>query len=628
MSLRSPITLILMIVMLLSGCGGGKVTEYSIEQFLDYRIVAGGSFSHDETKLLFTMDSMETFNAWTVPVAGGKPVTLTDSRKAPVFALSYFPDDDRFLFLSDKSARGNYHLYLMDENGDVTDLTPEKKARAVFYGWTRDRKHMIFGSNKRDPRFTDIYLMNVEKMKPKMIFLNDRGYNFGHLSSNMRYMSFSRYRTEHDSQMYIYDRDTGEMKDISRHTGEVHYQPLEFCSESRYLYYLTNSGSEFRYLRRYDLATGESETVETAEWDIVYSYFSYDGKYRMTGINVNGKTEIRIYDETTGERVEIPEAPTGEISNVGFSRSGRYMKYSVNSPHSPNDLYVYDFQTGRHTRVTRAMNPEIDMADLVDAVAVRYRSFDGEVIPAVLYKPKKIRAGDRVPALVYAHGGPGGQSTFRYKALFQYMANHGYVVLAPNNRGSNGYGKRFLSLDDRKHGRDDLQDLIEGKNWLIKTGYVDPERIGIIGDSYGGFLVLSAMAFHPSEFAVGVDLFGIANWIRTLRDLPSYWENYKDAFYREMGYPDKDEEYLRGISPIYHAERITDPLMVIQGGKDNWVLKVEAEEVVDTVKRGGVDVEYMLFEDEGHGFSGKTNRLKAYRGILEFLDRHLKDTKK
>ena len=243
------------------------------------------------------------------------------------------------------------------------------------------------------------------------------------------------------------------MKDISRHTGDVHFQPLEFCSKSGYLYYLTNLGSEFRYLCRYDLATGESETVETAEWDIVYSYFSYNGKYRMTGINANGKTEIRIYKSLTGERVEIPEAPAGEISNVGFSSSERYMKYSVNSTRSPNDLYVYDFQNGRHTRLTSAMNPEIDMDELVDAVAVRYRSFDGEVIPAVLYRPKNIGPGDEVPAMIYAHGGPGGQSTFRYKALFQYMANHGYAVLAPNNRGSNGYGKRFLSLDDRKHGQ-------------------------------------------------------------------------------------------------------------------------------------------------------------------------------
>lgn len=624
MRVRALNVLFLVFMVLVSGCAEKSVKKYTIEQFMGNVNVTGGYFSHDEKKLLATMDESGIFNAYSIPTGGGPAEQLTDSWKHSVFSLSYFPGDDRFLYLSDKGGNEIYHIYLRDEDGVVIDLTPEKKARAVFYGWARNQEYFLFGSNKRDPRYMDVYQMNIKTLTPKMLYLNDSGYNFGWISDDMRYMAFSRILTEHNTEMYIYDRKTGEMRHVSKHEGDIIYNPLEFSRDSKYLYYLTDEDSEFTCLKRYRIASGESETVETADWDILYSYCSWNGKYRVTGINNDGRTEIKVYETATGEVVGLPELPDGVIASVGFSKSERYMRFHVSDSRSTNNIFVYDFDSREYTRLTDSMNPEIDTEDLVDAKIIRYRSFDGEIIPSVYYEPKGVRPGDNIPAIIFVHGGPGGQARVEYSALRQYLVNHGYAVLAVNNRGSSGYGKRFLGLDDRRHGNDDLKDCIEGKKWLIRTGYVDPDRIGILGGSYGGYLVLAALTFTPEEFAAGVDLFGISNWIRTLSSFPSWWENYREALYKEIGNPETDKEYLRSISPLFHADRIVRPLMVLQGANDPRVLKVESDEIVEAIRKNGVVVEYLIFEDEGHGFLKKENRLKGYGAVLEFLDKHLK----
>ncbi len=623
--MKHGITAVLSAVLIsaLAGCGGNKTGRYTIEQFMNNIIVSGGAFSRDESMLLFTTDRTGIFNAYTIPVGGGESTQLTDSRKNSIFALSYFPRDDRILYLSDEGGNEIYHIYMQDEKGAVRDLTPEKNARAIFYGWTYSMNAFVFGSNKRDPKVMDVYMMDMETLEPRMIYLNGEGYNLGAISNDDRYLAFSRVITERDSEMYLYDRKTGETRHVSGHEGEVNFQPNDFSPDSRYLYYLTDEGCEFMYVKRYEIETGGTETVEKADWDIVYSHFSWNGKYRITGINREGSTEIRVYDAASGDTVDLPDLPGGEITSVAFSKSERYMRFYLGSARSPTDIHVYDFQTGRSFRLTNSLNPGIDPADLVDAEIVRYRSFDGEAIPAVYFKPKNIRPGDSIPAIVYVHGGPGGQARKTYSDVVQYLVNHGYAVLAVNNRGSSGYGKRFRGLDDMRHGEDDLRDCIEGKKWLIMTGYVDPGRIAILGGSYGGYMVLAALAFAPEEFAAGIDLFGISNWIRTLRSLPPWSENYRAVMYREMGDPDRDEEYLRKISPLFHADRITRPLMVLQGVNDPQVLKLESDEIVKAARENGAKVEYMVFDDEGHGFLKKKNRIAGYGAILEFLDRHL-----
>ena len=199
---------------------------------------------------------------------------------------------------------------------------------------------------------------------------------------------------------------------------------------------------------------------------------------------------------------------------------------------------------------------------------VRFKSFDGMVVPSIFYKPHSATPQRKAPALVWVHGGPGGQTTKGYSAVIQYLVNHGYVVLGINNRGSSGYGKTFFAADDQKHGKEPLWDCVEGKKYLASLPYVDANRIGIIGGSYGGYMVLAALAYKPEEFAVGVDIFGVANWLRTLESIPAWWEAQRTALYAEIGDPVKQKDMLREISPLFHADKIRKPLLVLQGAND------------------------------------------------------------
>jgi dipeptidyl aminopeptidase/acylaminoacyl peptidase len=602
-----------------------EVKHYTFEQFMDVTSIFGSSFSPDESKILFSSNETGIYNAYTVPVQGGTPTQLTFSENDAVFALSYFPNDNRILYMGDKGGNEIYHLYVREEDGTVKDVTPfGENARAVPYGWSYDLKSYFFGSNKRDQRFMDVYEMDIETFDYKMVYQNDEGYSFGGVSNDRKYMALTETITNHDSEMYLYAFETAELMHLTPHEGDIEYSPEDFSVDSKSLYYLTNDGSEYTYLNRYDIEAGKHETVKTANWDIMYAYFSRNGKYRILGINDDAKTVIEVLETERGKPVKLPKLPLGEITSVRIARSEKLMTFYHSGSRSPNDLYVYDFETRKYIKLTDNMNPEIDQDDLVDARVVRYKSFDGVEIPAILYRPHHIKSGEKVPALVSVHGGPGGQSRIGYRRSLQYFVNNGYVVLEVNNRGSSGYGKTFFKMDDLNHGEGDLDDCVEAKKYLASTGYVDTSKVAIIGGSYGGYMVLAALTFRPDEFAAGVDMFGISNWVRTLESIPPWWEAFREALYKEMGNPETDREYLHRISPLFHAENITRPLMVLQGANDPRVLKVESDEIVEAARANGVPVEYVVFEDEGHGFIKKENQIEGYTAILAFLDKYLK----
>jgi dipeptidyl aminopeptidase/acylaminoacyl peptidase len=302
------------------------------------------------------------------------------------------------------------------------------------------------------------------------------------------------------------------------------------------------------------------------------------------------------------------------------------MAFYVNGDRSPSNLFVYEFASGKLTQLTQSLSPDINPSDLVEAQVVRFKSFDGMVIPSIYYKPHDASATHKLPAIVYVHGGPGGQTRRGYNSQIQYLVNHGYAVLGINNRGSSGYGKTFFAADDRRHGREPLWDCVEAKTWLASLGYIDPERIGIMGGSYGGYMTLAALAFRPEAFKVGIDIFGVANWLRTLQSIPPYWESFRKALYEEIGDPEKDKDMLIANSPLFHADQIRMPLFVVQGANDPRVIKPESDEIVEAVKKNGVPVEYVVFPDEGHGFTKKKNQLEANQKILQFLDKYLAGT--
>jgi len=601
------------------------VKEYTIEQFMNTVRIGGSSFSSDEKSILFHSNKSGIFNVYSVPVTGGAPTQLTSSTKESTFSVSYFPHDARILYTYDRGGNENSHIYVRELNGTERDLTPGEKVKANFLGWSFDRKSFFFSTNERDARFFDIYEMPLDTFKPSLIYKDETGLDFGDISNDRMYITFQKNgASTSDSDVYIYNVNTKDLKNITAHSGDVANSPQVFDVNSKTLYYLTDDKSEYQYVARYNLATGQKDIVEKASWDVFYTYFSRNGKYRVTAVNEDARTKIKIYETATGRLVELPRLPNADITGVNISPSEKLMAFYLNGDRSPSNLYIYDFSTHRATKLTDSLNPEISADDLVDSQVIRFKSFDGLEIPSILYRPTIASAQRKAPTLLLIHGGPGGQTRVGYSALSQYLVNHGYVVLGVNNRGSSGYGKTFYTADDGKHGREPLWDCVEAKKYLATLDYVDQNKIGIMGGSYGGYMVLAALAFKPEEFAVGVDLFGVSNWVRTLQSIPPYWESFRKALYKEIGDPNKDLENLRAVSPLFHADQIVKPLIVLQGVNDPRVIKPESDEIVENIKKRNGIVEYVLFDNEGHGFTKKANEIRAYKAILDFLDRYLK----
>lgn len=602
------------------------VKQYTIEQFMDTVRVGGSSFSADEKSILFHSNKNGIFNVYSISTAGGgeaKP--LTASTKESTYAVSYFPNDARFIYTYDKGGNENSHLYVRRAAGSEKDLTPGEKTKANFIGWSADDKAFYFATNERDARYFDIYKMNIADFSRSLIYRDDAGLNFADISRDEKYIAFTKSNGgTNDSDVHLYNTETKELKNLTEHKGDVANAALTFDPSSRSLYFLTDDRSQFTYSVRYNLATGKRETVDKADWDVSYTYFSQNGKYRVVAFNEDARTKIRIYDTGTNQPIELPKTTSGDITGVDISKSERLMAFYVNGSRTPNDLHIYDFAQKKVTKLTDSLNPQINRDDLVEAEVIRYKSFDGMEIPSILYKPHQASVQKKAPALVWVHGGPGGQTRTNYSAQMQFLANQGYVILGVNNRGSSGYGKTFFTADDGKHGREPLWDCIEAKKYLKSLGYVDENKIGIIGGSYGGYMVLAALAFKPEEFAVGVDIFGVSNWVRTLQSIPPYWESFRKSLYKEIGNPETDLAMLKEVSPLFHAGKIKKPLIVLQGANDPRVIKPESDEIVEAVKKTGGVVEYVVFDNEGHGFTKKVNEIRAYKAIADFLAKHLK----
>jgi len=456
-----------------------------------------------------------------------------------------------------------------------------------------------------------------------MIYQNNDGLDFSGMSDDENYFALSKTVNTNDSDLFIYNSKTKEKIQINENQSANSSQ--DFSKDNSIFYYTTDYGGEFSVLMSYNMETKENIKVLEKKWDISSAYFTKKNKYMVVFVNEDGKNAIEVLDSESMKPIDLPNFEGKSITSVGFSNDQKLMRMYVGGSNAPSDLYTYNFETKEQHQISDVLNKDIDAEDLVTAKVVRFESFDGTIIPAIYYLPHQASAENKVPAMVWVHGGPGGQTRQGFSSLIQYMVNQGYAVLAVNNRGSSGYGKTFYQMDDKNHGEKDLQDCVEGKNWLAGQTEIDGDKIGIIGGSYGGYMTMAALTYTPEEFAVGVNLFGVTNWMRTLKSIPPYWESFRESLYKELGDPySADSTRLKRISPLFHTDKVTKPLIVLQGAQDPRVLQVESDEIVAGVRKNNVPVEYVLFEDEGHGFVKKENQIEANERIVKFLDKYLK----
>lgn len=584
----------------------------------------GLSFSKNNDKLLVTSDSSGVFNA-VVLQDDRKKKMLTDSKRESLYAKSFFPNDDRVLLQGDQGGNEADHVFVLEQSGEIRDLTPGDGLKAEFLGWRTDGGVFYVATNERDAQSFDIYAYDSQSYVRTLIFENNL-MNIGAISPDGLLVALTKQHSNADSDIYLANLSDAEPKlaKITAHEGEVEHRVHTFTPDSSKLVYGTNEFSEYRQAWTYDIGKEERQPLIVEEWDVTYVGYSPTGRYRVSAVNEDAVTKVSIHDSETHRSIGIDGVPNVGLAQFRFGRGDTHVAFVVTTDTLPSDIYIAELPSGRAHLLTSSLPAEIDESNLVDGQIVRYPSFDGLEIPGILYMPTTAGAHALAPAVVFVHGGPGGQSVKRYSATVQYLVYNGYAVLAVNNRGSNGYGKTFSHMDDRDHGGGDLMDVLYARKFLETIELVDSDRVGVMGGSYGGFITLSALAFYPDVFDVGVNLFGVTNWERTLKNIPSWWGARRNAIYSELGDPRTDSERHRRISPLFHTENITKPLYVAQGANDPRVLQIESDEVVAAVRQNNVPVVYVLFPDEGHGFVKRANRIINSERIVAFLNAHLR----
>lgn len=558
-----------------------------------------------------------------VDLDSGKYRRVVSEEAASLRAVEWFPDGRRVLLGGDAQGDEQVHLYVASGMDSVSDLTPGDRRRALFLGWANDGKSFFISDNQRDPRYADVFRVDATDYEPELMYRDTLGLEFGAISGDGGRIAFIRPSGQTGGRLFLWDASANHLSEMPDQTDSAAAVPRLFSRDGKYLYVTTNERTDFARLERVHVTSGERDVLFEPDWDVTGARRLGNGERLLVEVNEDARTRLYVLEPGDRSARALPLPRALAVRGVATSEDASVVAFLATTGRTPTSLYLLDPDEAQGPRLVMSGLPaDVDSAAFVPVEVIRYPSFDGRMIPALMYRPHGATEKDPVPFVLWAHGGPGGQSTIGFSPLLQYLATGGYGVLEINNRGSEGYGKEFWRLDDRRHGDVDLDDFVAAKDWLATIGWADPSRVAIMGASYGGYLVLAALAFRPEEFSAGVDLYGISNWVRTMANLPPWWEPFLPALEREMG-PLDDLDFFRAKSPAFHADQIVRPLFVVQGANDPRVLPAESDEIVEKLRRRGVPVTYLLFEDEGHGLRKRDNRLEAYRGIREFLNRHV-----
>jgi dipeptidyl aminopeptidase/acylaminoacyl peptidase len=598
-----------------------------IRRYLNIRSANAPSISADGRSVLFLMNTTGVPQVWRVPIDGGWPEQLTYYDEAVRFVHSPpVAADSRFIFGMDRGGSEKTQLYLSSGDGsEIVDLSGHPDAIHEWGGWSADGKRAAFSANRQNAARFDLYVQDVSAGidGARLVKVGPGGYfNAGEFSPDGRHVLVLEYPSNANQFVHVVDVATAEDRNLTPHDGEVRYLQPKWSHDGKSVFVLTDFHGDFLSLARIDLAAGGLKFIERPQWDVETFDVSRDGKWLAASINVDGASRLAAVPLDGGSPIAA-DMPTGVVESLEFSRDSSRLVFSLNGPKHHYDVWTWEVQRGAAPRqLTHAARAGVPDAAFVEPELVRYDSFDGVTIPAWLYlPPANLRGSDRPPVIVYPHGGPESQSRPTFNAVFAYLLNRGYAIFAPNVRGSSGYGTRFLNMDNVRKRMDSVKDLAHGAYWLRESGRIDPKRMAVFGGSYGGFMVLAAITIYPDLYAAAIDVVGIANWVTFLERTGAYRRAAREA---EYGSLDRDRDFLESISPIHQVDKIKTPLMVIHGANDPRVPVGEAEQIVAALKSRGVPVEYLRYEDEGHGLIKLANRLDAYPKMAAFLDRHLR----
>jgi dipeptidyl aminopeptidase/acylaminoacyl peptidase len=585
---------------------------YEFARYLKIRTAYEPTWSPDGCRIAFLTDITGVPQAWEVPIKGGWPEQLTfhDER---VSGVRYSPKENRLIFSMDVGGNERSQLFLL-ENGEERNLTRAPDAIHYFGGFAPDGERIAYTATRRNGTDFDVFVQDLST-EPEMVW-ETVGYNtIADWAPDGSFLIVSRHYSNLNNDLYKLDLISGEAMLLTPHEGEARFSGARVTPDSKSVFLATDRYGDFVRLGHLDLSTLEIEYLTPDDWDVEEVELSKNGRWLLASRNVEGYSDFMLFN-SRGRRVPGPEMPEGILGGFSFSPDGSRLAFTLTGPDRNPDVWIVDLPDGEPSRLTRSSTAGIPRHTFRRPKVVRYPSFDGLEIPALFYEP----GTENAPVVVNVHGGPESQSRPLFAPVTQYLSQRGYAVFAPNVRGSTGYGKAYTHLDDVYLRMDSVKDLAHAARWLRERGH---EMIAVMGGSYGGFMVLAALTEYPELWTAGVDIVGIANMVTFLENTGSYRRALREP---EYGSLERDRKFLESISPIYKAERIRAPLMVIHGRNDPRVPVGEAEQIVEKVRKNGGAVEYLLYEDEGHGLAKLKNRLDAYPKITAFLDEHLVHT--
>ena len=604
---------------------------FGIERYLNIRSATSSALSPTGDRIAFLTNISGTPQVWMVSAQGGWPDQMTFFPDRVDF-ISWSPDGSGLIFGKSIGGDENAQLYWMPPDGSqIRALTSEPKVRHNFGGWSHDGKKISYGSNQRNRDFFDIYVMDVATGSSQLIYQQD-GSNAPvawSVDGRRLVVSHANEQLSLDNDLYLVDIATKTATHLTPHEGAAQFSDVRFMPDGHSLLFTTDDKREFQSLAQMDLATRRVDILDDTQWDVAGIEVSDNGGMLAYTLNREGFSELYVRRLNTdgkplitalgqkGLPVKLPGK--GAVGGLSFSRDGRKLALVFNGARFNTDVWIYDVQTRTVNQVTQSSRAGIPQSSFVEPELIHYKTFDERMIPAWYYRPRNTT--NALPVIVSVHGGPEGQALPTFNAADQYFLARGYAIMVPNVRGSTGYGKTYTHLDDVQKREDSVKDLAAAVDWLKSSGGADPKRIAVMGGSYGGYMVLAAVTLYPEIWSSAVELFGIANFETNLKRTSGYRRKLRE---REYGTLEKDLEFLRSISPIYKVDRIRAPLFVLQGKNDPRVPYTESEQIVKALRDRNRPVEYILFEDEGHGFVKLNNRLFMYPKIVEFLDKHMK----
>ncbi len=583
------------------------------------------TISPDGEHIAFLKPWENRLNVYVRKVSAQTETRLTDARERDVTGYVW-ANNNRIVYVQDTGGDENYRLDAVNTDGSgFTELTPFEGVRAGIVNPLEDNDaEMLISLNRRDPKVFDVYRINIYTGAMLLVAENPGNVSEWLTDNDGRLLvavttdgvrSSLLYReTEKDPFRMVVTTDFKETLD-----------PLFFTFDNQRLYVASNLGRDKTAIYLYDVQEGKllNLVYEHPEVDVSGLLRSKARKV-ITGVAfTTDKTRYEFFDPKRRQLQETLEArlPGRRVAVTGMSLDERRVIVRTFSDKSLGACYLYEPSSGRLEKLAE-LSPWLNEAEMADVQPIRFTSRDGLTIHGYLTLPKSAKPVN-LPILVNPHGGPWARDVWGFDPETQFLVNRGVGVLQINFRGSTGYGRAFWEAGFKQWGGEMQNDISDGVHWLVRQGIADPKRIAIYGASYGGYATLAGLAFTPDLYACGIDYVGVSNIFTLLETLPPYWELGRQMMYEMVGDPVKDRELLEQVSPVFHADRIIAPLLVAQGANDPRVKKAESDQIVQALRQRGVDVEYLVKNNEGHGFHNEENRFDFYRRMESFLARHL-----